>query len=105
MKLNNIFTLIYLLITLTYGNHFINKSNYDFQIIAFLYLCLTCVYYKEYIEEDTDIDKNHKKHKNMIKMLSIMYGIIFLIYIKHLYKKDDFDYIYLASITLIIGII
>jgi hypothetical protein len=91
---------IYCLITLVYTYHTFNKGVYDFQIIAFLYICLAMLYYNE------SNKKKKEKEKSIIKRhISLLYTFCFIIYLKHIYMKDDFDYFYLGLITLIISII
>ena len=101
---------VYCLITLIYTYHATQKGACDFQIMALLYVCLAALYYKEANKEEIDDKKDDKKEKEkekskMKKHISLLYTLCFLIYVKHIYMKDDFDYFYLGLVTLGISVI
>lgn len=92
--------IIYVLTACLYGNHITIKGRYDFVIFGILYLCLSILY------------KNNASGKNMVtkknenrNMMSFIYFIIAIIYMKHQYSHDDFDYCLLAIPSVIAVIV
>lgn len=105
MNTEDYILIIYALISFIYGKHSIEKGEMDFQILAFLYLCLICLYYRNKTTIEHESKDDYFNENNVNDMLSFLYGIIFLIYLKHIKYKSDIDYVYMSLPIFLISVI
>ena len=92
----------YLIISILYLQHYIIKGQFDFQLFAFFYFCMTMLYYTEHKLHNKLLDNPEQQYSIF---LTILYALITLTYIKHIHNQQDVDYVYLGIISLVIAII
>lgn len=122
MNIENCITATYGLIALTYASHIVKMRYYDFLVLAILYLALSILYQ---IEVQYELNNDSLKLNNdslnsdllciskqpltkkyiipdepeeihMKNVLSILYSICFLIYLKHQFIHTDLDYFWIS---------
>lgn len=115
MNIENCITATYGFIALTYASHIVKMRYYDFLVLAILYLALSILYQMEVQHEihndSTNSDllcvskqsttkkyiiPDEPEEMNMKNVLSILYSICFLIYLKHQFIHTDLDYFWIS---------
>jgi hypothetical protein len=88
ITLNYSIFLLYTIISCLYGMHGIKKGNIDFLTFAVAYMALGLLYQKEAQHNE----EHDKEGSTMFNIISIVYLLIFLVYLKHYFYHSDADY-------------
>ena len=92
--------IIYAIITLTYCKHIFIKGKYDFLLLCVLYLVMGTLY------ENREFPNNNNEYSKKYKLLmSFLYQITALIFLKHQFMCEKYDYVVMAIAYLVAGII
>jgi len=89
-------TIAYITAGAIYGCHYLAKREYDFLLLAFVFLIISWLFSDIFVglySPNKHVDNPSNKH--IFVLVSFVYAFLFLTYLKHYFMHRDYDYILL----------